>query len=344
MSNLFGSVSVTPVKRKELTSSSSDNTPSLIGRSKKQEKKRRRKQKKLLLSETPEEASVMSNEQASSTEQNNERAKEPIDYSSVLADIRGQLRSLKTVEEDVGELKGQMKRLVDSLTNRIEILETDSHNLKDDNDKLRKALNVTKQQNEELKAELDAQKERLKQNEKKQNDHEQHGRLQNLRVFGVPEPAGQGKETKAECREKVVKIFQEKLGVDIGAKQIEVAHRVGSVAFAKANNRVRPIIVRFMSREDRDTVMTNRKKLKGAKISVGEDLTTTNLRLLKRLEEHSGTMSAWSARGNIFAKLLNGLIVKVDMLSDVNKVVEEGVKRGRSGGGGQPGENDFEMN
>lgn len=351
MSTISGEVSVTPVKRKEI-SSSSDSTPQSVTRSKKQEKKRRRKQQQKLLLETCEDESAMSTEQATEqvteqdteqvTEQAKGRDKEMSDIHSALADISKQLGLLKVVQTDVGEVKGEMQRLVNSLEIRIEILEKDTLTLKQDNDRLQNEISVTRQQNKDLKAALDAQMERIKQNEKKQNDHEQHGRLQNLRVFGVPEPAAQEKETISDCREKVAKIFQEKLGVDIGVKHIEVAHRVGSVAFAKANDRVRPIIVRFLSREDRDTVILNRKKLKGLKISVGEDLTPANVKLLKRVHDHPRTQSTWSTRGNIFAKLSNGSIVKVDILADVNKVVDEGMKRGGSEAQRRGG-NDSEM-
>ena len=56
-----------------------------------------------------------------------------------------------------------------------------------------------------------------------------------------------------------------------------------------------------------------------------------NVRLLKRVDEHSATMSAWSHNGHIFAKLKNGLVRRVDLLTDIDKMFNECMRR-RGGG------------
>ncbi|XP_076455802.1 uncharacterized protein LOC143290334 [Babylonia areolata] len=111
------------------------------------------------------------------------------------------------------------------------------------------------------------------------NDQEQHGRQWNIRVFGVRE--AQGQETAEDCLKKCLSIFTEKLEVPVSVSDIDIAHRTGKVG--AGGGRPRPIIVRFMSRGKRGQVLTARRKLKQTGITVGEDLTQTNYRLLKKL-------------------------------------------------------------
>jgi len=313
MSLLSGEVESTPSKRK-LPLSSSDCSPisetalENQPKSKKQEKKRRK----------------MNAEMTS--------LREAIDaINSKMDTIVSKIDTLAT-KESQNEMKADLNRMIGTLKTRVDKLEGELYEIGKKNDGLQNSLSAVKKQNTDLSGEVKALRERVRQNESKNNDLEQYGRRSHLRVFGVPEDRGD-KESVQDCRKKVADIFQNLIKVPVGEDRIEVAHRTGSVAKARANNSTRPIIVRFLSREDRDTVIRNRKVLKGKKISVAEDLTLPNLRLLKRLEEHSGTMSSWSSNGKLFAKLKNGLIIKVDTTTDINMVINRGLKNGRESEG-----------
>ena len=332
-------VDVTPSKRKQIPSSSSDNSPvggselTASQNSKRQDKKRRRKQrlKEALELEKKKETEIedfykeieeTETVETMTNEQSPDIHSKLADINLAVTNINSQMATLAT-KETLSELKSVFCKSIESLEAKVEKMSGELFVAQQQNEGLQKALSAVSQRNRELEAELKAQSERIRLNEKKHNDLEQHSRKQNLRVFGVPEPQGGEKESAEDCMEKVAQIFKEKIGVKVGVEQIEVAHRTGSLAAARANKRVRPIIVRFLSRKDRETVIMNRKNLKGKGVSVGEDLTTANLKILKRLEEHTGTLSAWSARGNLFAKLKNGTIIKADMMTDIKKVIDE---------------------
>ena len=73
----------------------------------------------------------------------------------------------------------------------------------------------------------------------------------------------------------------------------------------------------------RETVLINRKVLKGKRVSIGEDMTTKNYKLLKRASSHPATESAWYSKGQVIAKLKNGHKVKLDITSDVQSHLSE---------------------
>ena len=150
------------------------------------------------------------------------------------------------------------------------------------------------------------------------NDQEQHGRQFNLRVCGVPERKGE-KETVEECVNHCLEVFTGKVGVAVSKEDIEIAHRTGK----PGGDRPRPIIVRFFSRRVRGSVLTQRRNLKRTGVSVGEDLTQLNYQLLKKVHQHSATLSTWSSNGKIFTKIKNGKLLKLDVNMNVEDVLNK---------------------
>ena len=78
----------------------------------------------------------------------------------------------------------------------------------------------------------------------------------------------------------------------------------------------RPIIVRFFDREKRDEVLSNRRNLKRKVFAVGEDLTYANYQVSMKATGHSATLALWSSNGRILAKVKNGRIVRLNILTD----------------------------
>lgn len=128
------------------------------------------------------------------------------------------------------------------------------------------------------------------------NELEQQKKLKSLRIFGL--------EKNMKPAEKVVnEIFKSKLDLDIQEKEIK------SCYFTKANDKC--IIVNFFSKKTRDIVFQNKKNLKGSKISILEDLTRTNVNILKKMREKHGFKNVWTINGKIKCKE-NGKIVTVN--------------------------------
>ena len=146
-----------------------------------------------------------------------------------------------------------------------------------------------------------------------QNGHEQYLRRWNCRVYKVPEEEG---KTANSCIKKCAK----NIGVKVTEADIDVAHRIGP---PPPRERSRPIIVRFLSRQARDLVVSNRNNLTNKGVAVGEDLTKAKYNLLLAAENHSATLAAWSSNGKILSKLKNGRIIRVDIDVDMNPVFKK---------------------
>jgi hypothetical protein len=158
-----------------------------------------------------------------------------------------------------------------------------------------KEINNLKSENRQLRQNID--------------NLEQYTRRNSIRVFGVPERDGENVE------DTVLKIFQEKLELQIDKRNIDRCHRVGQ----RKNNINRAIIVKFTSYKYRSQVYTNKKKLKGLKIVIREDLTKMRQMLLVEMKEAFDSKNIWTFDGTIYVAINNKKFV-VRTLDDVNKI------------------------
>ena len=137
--------------------------------------------------------------------------------------------------------------------------------------------------------------------ELKCNDLVQYTRRNSIRIHGMPE-RGFGRR-----RENTFQVVSDCLYKDLGLHvetDLEVAHRVG--VKDQNPNGPRSIIVKFVRRSDKLEVMLRRKKLKGTGISVSDDLTTRNVRLIKEARDNERLEAVWSWDGKVYAKGANG--------------------------------------
>ena len=240
---------------------------------------------------------------------------ETMTLQDAVTELKESMRALAS-KTDVGQLRDEMERLRTTLSNRIDKLEGSIFSLENERDQMKQEIVKVKKENVDLQQQLQQRMKETAELRRGLNDQEQHGRQWNLRVYGVKEAVG---ETAEDCAEKCRTIFSQQLGVPTQEGDIEVAHRSGKPATPGSGDRPRPIIIRFFSRTHRRKVLSVRKKLKGAGVSVGEDLTLANYKLLRQVSGHSATLSAWSVNGKIMTKLKNGKTVKLDVNDDVNK-------------------------
>ena len=255
--------------------------------------------------------------QGSSTSQDGDMA-----LQETMAEIQAAMTKLATKEdllqlaakEDVSALRRDMDKLVTTLTTRIEKMESEIFQVHEEKDRLKGEVSRLRGENADLQGRLQQQQKEAREVRAQVNDQEQHGRQWNLRVFGVQEAQGQDQETTEACAERCLGIFTAKLGVPVQAADLEIAHRTGKAP--EKGGRPRPIIVRFHSRKQRGLVLSARRKLKASGVSVGEDLTQANYKLLRTVSTHSAVLSAWSSNGKILARLKNSKILKVDINTD----------------------------
>lgn len=163
------------------------------------------------------------------------------------------------------------------------------------------------------------------------NDNEQYSRRNNLRILGVYLNEGE-KE-----RDAVVRIVNNHLKLtddngqrlQLSSHHIEVAHvlprRTRPTAAANNGSSAKvgppPIIVRFYNRGIRDKILQARRHLKNKQVSLSDDLTTTNQRLLSKLKSEPIVASAWSWNGKLFYKRKDNELIKRYQLHDPMPII-----------------------
>ena len=120
----------------------------------------------------------------------------------------------------------------------------------------------------------DLQSKLAKITEKPQISGEQYGRRDNVRIFGVEEAPNE------DVYQAVIDVA-ENAGCQVSRADISICHRVPSRNVKPGQGR--PIIAKFVRRQTKIGLMTNKKKLKDSenKIYINDDLTLLRARLAK---------------------------------------------------------------
>lgn len=155
----------------------------------------------------------------------------------------------------------------------------------------------TREENEELKRCLDKQ--------------EQHSRNRNLRIFGL-------KYEKSEVLlDRIIKLFKDKLKVDISPTDVENCHR--TAAKSASPDKPPAILIQFRDVNKRAAVLKERKILKNTGIAVKEDLTQCRVRLLKLAVKSFSGKNVWSHYGSIYVRY-GEKVHRIERESDLDKL------------------------
>nr|KAG5693659.1 hypothetical protein BaRGS_017389 [Batillaria attramentaria] len=210
--------------------------------------------------------------------------------------------------------------------------------LRQENDSLKQQLAECKSEVLEMKRIAEEAKAVANATRKSNEELEQYGRRNNVRMYGVAEPDD---ETPEACEAKVLKIISEKLGLtNIRPQDIDAVHRLGapkkrqrrrqhqgdkddraSDSDSDTERRPRGIIIRFVSRKCAQSVLKNRSKLKNSGVVVVEDLTHARYVLYMRCREHEKVSDAWTINGKVFVRsAADGKVHSIQSLSDLMKL------------------------
>ncbi|ELU18756.1 hypothetical protein CAPTEDRAFT_218484 [Capitella teleta] len=168
-------------------------------------------------------------------------------------------------------------------------------------------LAIVNRRLEEQDLELNITKERLKKIEVAVNHQEQYSRRTHIRIKGLEVRSGQ------TCKEEVVKFINNNLSLKdargtvttVSVTDIDAAHPL-PVRQSDSKTPLKPLIVRFFTRDVRDLVIRARRQLKNKGITIHEDLTAANARLLRSLQESDDFEAAWTWGGKVYAKHKDG--------------------------------------
>ncbi|KAL8615752.1 hypothetical protein ACOMHN_040247 [Nucella lapillus] len=158
--------------------------------------------------------------------QDRKKLRRESENNSEITEMEEMNNSLECIKEKLNLVctKEDIQSLRDELNRRLDVLETNVFDLQKDKDTLMQKTNELQKENVSLRSQLDGTKKEISELKAEQNDHEQHGRLWNVRVFGLKETEG---ETVGDCVQKVVEVITSKLGVAVQPEEVEMAHRSG---------------------------------------------------------------------------------------------------------------------
>jgi len=112
---------------------------------------------------------------------------------------------------------------------------------------------------------------------KKLDNIERYQRLNSVRIYGIPES-----DEDDNCTQEVVDVLKRNLGLSLQRNDIDLSHRLCVKKQTENNgNYARPVIARFVRRENTISVLRKRKDLKGTNLSIQVDLTRPRAALLK---------------------------------------------------------------
>ena len=211
------------------------------------------------------------------------------------------------LEKKMETLMTHMKdKIIETVTHRIEVLEGELHDASVENKMLSAHIERLEKEIETKTGTISKLQRSLEDTDKafygRTNEIEQHGRRNSIRIWGIPEEIKQGE--KYEAAETTVtlvtKALNEKMGLNLQHRDIDIAHRLGPKTRHQAD---RCIIAKFTSRMNKIKCMKDRKKkLEGTGIRIQEDLTKLNLAVLKATWKNDKVEKSWTTDGIIFVK------------------------------------------
>lgn len=209
-----------------------------------------------------------------------------------------------TIQQEMEEMVEKIKKKVyESVAHRIDIVESETHNININLDVCKKHIKTLEkemEQKDEIINQLRRKTEKDNQRQiEKTNDLEQYSRCNNVRIINLPEDDRDRLETTEETTEKVVQFLNDKMSTNIHQRDIDIAHRLGK----KTINKPRPVIVKFLSRHHKFQSFKDKKtKLRGTGIYISEDLTRLNQRVFTAARKNTDVESCWTRNGQIVVK------------------------------------------
>ena len=122
---------------------------------------------------------------------------------------------------------------------------------------------MTSLKNAKLETEIDALKVRFLEEQEKVIALENYSRRENLLFMNVPEQTEQEGEN---CANNIFDIIKNELNIDVENLKFHAIHRVGKRRSSDETSKAypRPIIARFLCREDRDMVLKGKARVRNS--------------------------------------------------------------------------------
>lgn len=187
-------------------------------------------------------------------------------FGGLKSDISILRHELKEEIEGVKSTLTEIEKSLESAWNVIADLQAESKSHADFKktyqsslDNVNSELAMASSKNAKLETEIDALKVRFLEEQEKVIALENYSR-ENLRFMNVPEQEGEN------CVNFIYDIIENELNIDVENLQFHAIHRVGKRRSSDETSKAypRPIIARFLCREDRDSVLKAKGRLRNS--------------------------------------------------------------------------------
>ena len=174
------------------------------------------------------------------------------------------------LKEEIEGVKSTLTRVEKSLESAWKVItdlqaESKSHvdfrkTYRSSLDNVKSELAMASSKNAKLETEIDALKVRFLEEQEKVIALENYSRRENLRFMNVPEQEGEN------CANIIYDIIENELNMDVENLQFHAIHRVEKRRSSDETSKAypRPIIARFLCREDRDMVLKAKGRLRNS--------------------------------------------------------------------------------
>ena len=194
----------------------------------------------------------------------NEEEEETKSLRDLIQNLTANMESnFAKLHEELCGLRQEMKEEIDMLKSNIKDVEKSVdeiwatiEDMKEATKALRDSKTVQEDEMQELRALLTKTKAELKEERDKVIELEDYTRRENLKFHNIPESEEEG--VNHSPKQVILSILQKEFQMDTAQIRFHAVHRIGK----RKENKHRPIIVRFVCREDRDQVFARKKGIK----------------------------------------------------------------------------------
>ena len=114
-------------------------------------------------------------------------------------------------------------------------------------------------------------------------------------------------EVQTDSDKTVMMVCNGKLGLQLTSDCIDRSHRLGHRHNnGSSNTKARPIIVKLRLYNARRSIFGAKRKLKGTRLVIAENLTKQRMELLQKARTVDGVKSKWTIDGRIVSLLTSG--------------------------------------
>lgn len=196
-----------------------------------------------------------------------EMSEEDVEISSLKDLIKNLTETMESnfgkLHEELSAIRQEMKHEIDSVKENVKSVEKSVEelwatveDLKEETKALKDTKKAQEQEVEGLRSLLMKTKAELKEEREKIIELEDYTRRENLKFHNIPEANDEG--VTQSSKQVILDILEKELQMDTTDIRFQAVHRIGR----RKEKRNRPIIARFLCREDRDRVFSRKQALK----------------------------------------------------------------------------------